>query len=267
MFTVLIPTAGAPVFLDHQIRLLRRFSAESLDIVVVNDARPFAHPSNWMDGDAVIAINEVCALHRVTVLRTPERWTWRPRSPSERTADALNFGFSHVRSSAQLAIIDADMFPVAPFSFGEILNGADIAGIIQTRGNARYPWNGFLLLKASSLPDANTIDFSCTRWPRTDTGGKMSGYLERHPTVTVQNLDHLGSGCWNDFSRAKELPTWLTEFVARDPCNVGGSFFSEVYADKFFHFRSGGNWQSILGDKAQKYSDRYSSFVASLASA
>jgi hypothetical protein len=45
VFTVLIPTSGAPVFLDHQISLLRRFSAEQLDIVVVNDARPYAHLS------------------------------------------------------------------------------------------------------------------------------------------------------------------------------------------------------------------------------
>jgi hypothetical protein len=272
VFTVLIPTSGAPVFLDHQIGLLRRFSAEQLDIVVVNDARPYAHLSNWMDANAATSIDEVCGKHKVGVLRTPDRLLSRlwSRAPSERTADTLNFGFSRVRNNPFVAIIDSDMFPVAPFSFHALLGTADLAGIPQMRTAfggalvARYFWNGFLLLRTSTLPKVKTINFGCSRFPRTDTGGKLSTYLRRHQDIAVKNLLHIPSGSWRDLSRASTLPKWLQDFISHDPCNIDGSFFSEVYAEAFFHFRSGGNWQSITGDKSQKYADRYQSFVACL---
>jgi hypothetical protein len=43
--------------------------------------------------------------------------------------------------------------------------------------------------------------------------------------------------------------------------------FSEIYEDCFLHFRSGGNWQSVLGSSDSAHRQRFDSFVETLGQA
>ncbi len=286
MFYVLIATSGVPAFLEHQVRLLRHFSAEPLQILVVNDAKEFADPSNWGDANAVGGIADVCARMQLEMLRFPQQQHSRrirpPRVslPSTRTAEAIQLGFDSLLERPdceKLAIIDSDKFPFRNFSFADMLANDAMAIILQTRHHrwfkrisVRYPWNGFLLMNIRRLPQPKTIDFGAglVNGIRTDTGGKMHRYLSAHPSLPIRELRHLASGTWHpDDVPELHLPQHLADFVRNDPANTGKMAFSEIYEDRFLHFRSGGNWQTVLGSSDGAHRRRFDLFIETLGQA
>jgi hypothetical protein len=282
-FHVLVATSGMPLFLRHQVELLRRYSDTEPKIVVVNDAKEFADPSNWGDARAAASITEVCAELKVECLRYPQSQHWRrlrpPRisPPSWRTGEAIQLGFDSIRARAgsrYLGIIDSDMFPFRPFSFQDMLSDHAMAIIPQTRHNSWFPgikvyhpWNGFLLMDLQTLPREPAINFNpgLVKGIRTDTGGKIHHYIAAHPSLRIKHLQHLPSGGWRiDDHPALGLPRPLKSFVANDPANRDGNAFCEIYEESFLHLRAGSNWQGVLGDHSDHFLRRHRQFSAAL---
>ena len=213
MFHVLIATAGAPEFLQIQVRLLRALCADSLQIVVVNDAKDFADHSNFGQADAAEQISAVCKQEGLIELRYPQhlhRKRLRPPRkslPSQRTSESLQFGYDHILKSGatRVAVIDSDMFPFVRFSFTELLGQADMAGIPQQRANilfrsikVNYLWNGVLLLNVETMQSPSRLDFGCgyVNFTNTDSGGRIAHYLKEFPNTRVRPLAALNSGGW-----------------------------------------------------------------------
>jgi hypothetical protein len=91
----------------------------------------------------------------------------------------------------------------------------------------------------------------------TDTGGRMSTWLNSIiPSLNelsinqnhydrVHFMKYLKSGEWN----LGDMPPNLKEnerlvcFLQNDIRNINGKFFCELYDNKFFHYRAGGNWE------------------------
>ncbi|HXW24875.1 MAG TPA: hypothetical protein VEK73_09025 [Xanthobacteraceae bacterium] len=270
-FTIVVPIVGTPEFLALQLRLLRKWCADELDVLIVNDARRVPAPSNrWIAGtDRQIA--RMADQLAIRCYRYPQwrhgwlRFRGEADDPAIRTADVVQFGFRkalRLYPTQPMVIIDSDMFPFAPFSFAEMLADHAIAGIAQHRGQVRYLWNGLLIFDAARLPDATTIDFSCAviKGELTDVGGMLSYYLDHHPELAVRYLGHLSSGRWGLAEMPQSLDGALRSFVVNDPYNGNGTFFSEIYEGCMFHLRSGGNWQ---GDP--RFSERISLFLEAMA--
>ncbi len=276
MFHVLIATAGAPEFLQVQVRLLRALCADGLQIVVVNDAKDFADHSNFgasrrrsadircLSAGRPDRTSISAALHRKR-LRPP-----RKSLPSQRTSESLQFGYDHILKggSKRIAVIDSDMFPFVPFSFTDLLGQADMAGIPQERTNRFFPsikvkylWNGLLLLNVENMRSPSKLDFGCgyVNFTNTDTGGKIAHYLNEFPSTRVQPIPTLHSGYWHTIP--DHVPPPLADFIRTDPMNTGG-FFSEIYGNCLFHFRGGGNWQAVHGGRS--FADRYEMFLTAL---
>jgi hypothetical protein len=269
VFHVLIATAGAPEFLQIQVRLLRALCADSLQVVVVNDAKDFADHSNFGQADAAEQISAVCKQEGLIELRYPQhlhRKRLRPPRkslPSQRTSESLQFGYDNILKSGAtyVAVIDSDMFPFVPFSFAELLGQADMAGIPQERTNRFFPsvkvkylWNGVLLLNVENMRAPSKLDFGCgyVNFTNTDTGGRIAHYLNEFPGTQVQPIPTLHSGHWHTIP--DNVPPPLADFIRTDPMN-NGSFFSELYGSCLFHFRGGGNWQAVHGGRS--FADRY----------
>ncbi len=244
---------------------------------MVNDAKDLADPSNWHADDAVAAISSLCKREGLTELRYPQalhRRRLRPPRislPASRTAESVQFGYDYlVKSGAKrIAIIDADMFPIAPFSFAAILGDADLVGVPQERTNryikkllVKYLWNGILLINLETLRAPSDLNLDCgyVNLINTDVGGKISLHLKRFPGTRVRHIQALHSGGWSNVP--EYIPPSLADFIRNDPTNTESGFFSEIYANCFFHFRGGGNWQAVQGGRS--FADRYELFLAAL---
>ena len=75
-----------------------------------------------------------------------------------------------------------------------------------------------------------------------DTGGMMNYFLEKQKEkgLKIKTIDHFCSCQWNSYRTGPIL-----DFLTSDPRNPNGMFYSELYDDKFLHFRGAMNWQGF----------------------
>jgi hypothetical protein len=280
-YTLVIPAASSPELLLHQARLFRRYCREPLDFIVVNDAKSRADPTNWWRDDIDVAIRQMSARLQLDEVGFPQEdhksYVWeRGANASRRAAEAIQLGFSLAQRrfpDQKIMIVDHDIFPIKEFSLDEMLGNAVIAGIPQARkgewfkNEVSYLWTGLLLLDLPSLPRTDLIRFGCgfVRGVRTDTGGQLYHYLARFPRLSFRRIPFLMSCAWSLHDLPANLDPHLADFIANDPKNERGTFFSELYDGILFHLRAGSNWGHSAGEGRDVFSARMEAFLRSIA--
>lgn len=273
IFTTVI---NSPDFILLQRALLTKLCEHPFRFVVVNDCKPVGDNTNGFDDRCWRNIEDSCRQEGIEYVRLPQdlherRSSVFPRasieasaspadSPADRCAVAVQWALNEVgfRSSGAVMILDADMFPIREFSLTEMLEGKEIAGVWQERRGGfpwyrriRYLWNGLLVVDVGALPDKPNFSMECGRVSNvpTDVGGHLHHYFTRNPGVRVRPIRHYSSGQWGRQEEPEWLPDAVRGFLRSDVKNVEGRYYAEIYDDRFFHFRAGGNWDGMDGAK------------------
>lgn len=232
---VITAVVNNPSFICIQHETLRRYMKIPYEFIVFNDAKAFSDYSNFGDAGIRDAISRTCALRGITCVELENDHHRMRTSASDRTADSMNAMFAYMRCHIdKYLILDSDMFLIDDF------HGYDTmyAFVRQTRGDLVYPWNGLVYMDMSKLSDADLVNWNCGA---ADTGGAMANWLGRRGAREITWIAHLISCAWSDADLMPALAarTALVEFARKDP---RGSYFCEIYDDKFLHYRAGGNW-------------------------
>lgn len=141
-------------------------------------------------------------------------------------------------------IIDSDMFLIDYFDHEEYFKH-ECAIVLQSRGNINYIWPGLCYLDFTRITNTNLLNWNCA--PGLDSGGMMKDWLKLQTSESNSNdkvyfIKHLSSCSWSKPEIPQNLLNEkLIEFLETDPRNTP-NYFCEIYDNKFFHYRAGGNW-------------------------
>lgn len=272
---VLVAVVNSPEFLAQQSQLLKLLSCDELELIVLNDSIEQPDQSNFFDGTTYAGLEEVCQDYGIVSHRVPQeihenrhllyaRPHDRRHNATTRTADALDWGLQNfgLGYDGIVAVLDADMFPIKPFSFSQSLAGVHLCGLPQTRSkrvfgfidrSVTYMWNGIFYFDARTLPNkkAFILDAGRIHGVPTDTGGAMHDYFAQTPELRFRPIAHKGSGTWVH-SQADALPRPVSQFLSQDPRNCDGKHFAELYDGAFLHYRAHGNWDAFGKSELRK---------------
>lgn len=253
-----------PEFLEYQSKLLHKFLWDDFEIIVFNDA-PSSHDQ--------LAIEAVCANYGLTCVRYEQSWhdtdplnTWirdsvdTPEKNSffrfplidgcpdiSSVANQCSIRHCHVIQHALerygydhddiVVILDADVFPLKPFSIREWLSHADIIGIDSEFQHLHYLWVPFIAFNPQSLPSPKELKFHVGFIEELlcDTGSASYEYLKNHPEVTFQLFPRIPD---------KALFPWdagtFSNLGLPDLSLIRWPVFMEFYVDyHFLHFCGG----------------------------
>jgi hypothetical protein len=257
-----------PEALHAQRKLLDQFSKDSFDFIAVIDTSSTPNPWNLWDSnlrsraediasqfcDDVILMPE--GIHENRKSLFPKTKVLKARNSNERASDVLQFILNEkILSSFDPAfIIDSDMFPIAPFCVSESLNECSVRGVFQHRSGrfgkyAKYYWNGIMMFNPSKLENLERFSFDCGKVNglKVDTGGQSHWWIKSIEDLkdnkSLGSIDHFASLNWNLEQISFQIPEKIFDFIVSDDRNREGKFFTEIYDEKFLHFRAGSNWR------------------------
>jgi hypothetical protein len=217
-----------PDLLGYQAATLRRFMREEHELVVLNNGAAIMGPRLWWEARRLGL--------RSTRVDGADRST-----PNYAHATALRFCCERLlRYDDDVSIIlDADMFLCRPCSIRELMAGASLGGLTQTRVEhgiaVRYLWPGLLILDMAHLPDRDDIDL----WPdrvngvRVDVGGHLWNYLHAHPDLPIRSFTE--TPIQSARGTLSLLPGSLDP-PYRDEYRI------EIHAGAFLHYRGASDW-------------------------
>ena len=139
-------------------------------------------------------------------------------------------------------MIDCDMFLVDNLDLN-IYRKYQCACVIQERPDFKYFWPNFFYINMNTIPNVDLLDLSIL--PEGDTGSASSVWLKSVDFENNSNfylIKHLHSLGWNENNFPEKLNKYLLDFLKFDLRNENGLFFSEIYDNKFLHYRAGSNW-------------------------
>ena len=284
---VITTVSSWPEALELQRKSLHKFSENPFKFIAVIDTSETPNAWNLWDASlrkrAIEIANEYCdevvvfpeELHANRRELFPKTKTKRARYSNERAADVLQFVFRHkiLESQKSTMIIDSDMFPIANFNLVEQLQINKFRGVLQHRKGilnkkVKYFWNGIIQLSPSELPELVNFSLDCgkVKGARVDTGGQSHYWIEKLEKVYDRNLlgeiNHLSSLNWQIPDLNVTLSSELFDFIVNDDRNVEKQIFTEIYDDKFLHFRAGSNWREEDSNSVKK---RHHIFLDALA--
>jgi hypothetical protein len=262
---VVTSVVNNPVFIEIQYYTLQQYMKCDYEFIVFNDAKPFDDFSNGGNSQMRDTITNVCKKLGIRCIIIPNNHHQSKtnrlyQEPSYRTAEAMNFILEFQKYNPdRYLLLDSDMFLIDNFYLKDYTN-FDCSVVLHKRKNIDnsdiyYIWNGLYYFDIPKL-DTQMMNWHCTY--TTDTGGMMYKWLKtkmqhdhkhNHNNHNNHNnriyfIRYLQSLNWN----SNHLPTniqrnsKLVDFLLHDPRNQNGQFFCEVYDNKFFHYRAGGNW-------------------------
>jgi hypothetical protein len=143
--------------------------------------------------------------------------------------------FISKQTTGTAAILDSDMFMLAPLSLSEFLSPDDIAAIPQSREHVDYLWNGIVFMNMDTLPARDTMNFMCGRVDDqpVDVGGLLHHWLH-DARPSVKHIGQSGQICASNDNLAALPPAMLEYYEDR--------FKIEIVAGAFLHYGSGSNW-------------------------
>ena len=213
-----------PDILQYQIDSLKKYIEDDFEFHVVYDTR---------DNEYLEEFSEICKKNKVYF---HHHISEPGNTPSFYNSDAIQWTYDKFAKSGDEdfigMILDHDIFLIENLNVSQFMEGYDLSGLPQTRGNVEYIWAGLILFRKSSLEN---IDFNF--YPQ---------------TVDGQLLDSCG-GTY-ELLRNKKIKFKPTDVVypddyqginLRDPSNSNGGYEMELHADqKFLHFRNACNWHN-----------------------
>lgn len=233
-----------PDFIELQVETFKKFLKDDYEFVVFNDAR-IKKISN--------EISKVCKLKKIRCLKIPQEIHDRPymyrfpgedyNNPCVRCANVVQYsldtlGFGH---NDLVMIIDSDMFLIDNFSVKDFMDGNVLAGVPQRRGPVNYLWNGLVFFDMTTLPDKKSFSFNCGKYEGhpCDVGGALHYYLKKHVNLKLKYI-HGTSLIRNQ----ENVPRKNRHELVNMLFDLGATNCEFYLNYKFFHYRSGGNWDN-----------------------
>ena len=259
---VVTAVVNNPIFIEIQYYTLKKYMKCDYEFIVFNDAKDFIDFTNGGDITIKATIENICKQLNIQCINinnqhhanTTNRWC---QEPSHRTADSMNVILEYQKQHPDYyLLLDSDMFLIDDYNIDEYKK-YDCSIVLQHRKDIDqitdiyYIWNGLYYFNIHKL-DTSLMNWGLTY--TTDTGGRMSVWLNsliQSNTLTpsfndkVHFIKYLKSGEWNIHNMPPNLKAneRLVRFLQNDIRNMNGQFFCELYDNKFFHYRAGGNWE------------------------
>lgn len=245
-----------PLFIIIQYYTLKKyFKGASYEFIVFNDAKDFPDFTNNNETKIKAIIKSVCKKLGVLCIDIPNSHHRKMKEPSFRTDDAMNYILKYqIRNPDKYLLLDSDMFLIDYFDINK-WSAYDCSVVLQSRthgtnGNQiNYFWNGIYYFDMTKMKNTELLNWRCS--PYCDTGGMTQVWLEKTKKEKPESINYMRclTGGWNidDLPDNLKSKKRLIDFIKNDCRNKnaddGGSIFSEIYEDVFFHYRSGGNWR------------------------
>jgi hypothetical protein len=275
---VLTAHTNDPQMLAIQAKALEKYLEFDYDFVAGIDIPPIDSKWNLFKEIDFLQFQRVADEHEFKLIEVPthihhDRSLIFPNGkPSKRKpdfamrcADTFQFmlGVIPWQKYSTILYLDADMFPISPIREIPTNHAVSVAGIKQIRkkwgSDFIYLWPGLVWFDACA-PMRNLLSFDLISriGLKTDVGGETNSWINflTKSGYGVRYLNHLQSGTWDETkipSSVMNNPA-LIKWLKNDYRNSQGSFFSEIYDDKFLHYRGGGNW--MLNDPARELINR-----------
>jgi len=253
---VVTAVVNNPIFIEIQYYTLKKYMKCDYEFIVFNDAKDFIDFTNGGDITIKSTIENICKQLNIQCINinnrhhanTTNRWC---QEPSHRTADSMNVILEYQKQNPDYyLLLDSDMFLIDDYNIDDYKK-YDCSIVLQHRKDIDkttdiyYIWNGLYYFNINKL-DTSLMNWGLTY--TTDTGGRMSAWLN---TLTpsfndkVHFIKYFKSGEWNvtDMPANLKANDRLVRFLQNDIRNINGQFFCELYDNKFFHYRAGGNWE------------------------
>lgn len=260
-----------PVFIELQYLTLKKFLQIPYEFIIFNDAKSFPDYTNDNNINIRNEIRVKCKSLNITCIDIPNDNHIQITSGSERHSYGMNIITEFMKKyQDEYLILDSDMFLIDYLEI-DIYRKYNTAIVLQQRDERRinYIWPGLCYFN-------NTNDYSLLRWnviQYTDNGGATCIWLKtqlkenenfpntedlklnnhthththnnNHNNNNIYYIRHLWSLNWNENDindNDNENIKKLLKFIKNDPRNKDGKFFSEIYDNKFLHYRAGCNW-------------------------
>ena len=253
---VVTAVVNNPIFIEIQYYTLKKYMTCDYEFIVFNDAKDFDDFTNGGDITIKATIKNICDQLNIQCININNRHHANKNNrfcqePSHRTADSMNVILEYQKQHHDYyLLLDSDMFLIDYFNISDY-DKYDCSVVLQhrkdidTKTDIYYIWNGIYYF------NIHRLDTSLKNWGltyTTDTGGRMSNWLKSllsKEDDKVHFMKYLKSGEWNIQDIPVNLKTneRLLRFLQSDIRNINSNFFCELYDDKFFHYRAGGNWE------------------------
>jgi hypothetical protein len=221
MYKVYTYSFNNPKYLEYQSKTLKKFSVEPFEFICID---------NSIDPSIRQQLNKVCADNgiRYEINQKPDHSL---AGTSHYSALQWSYNEFMMNDTCLSVILDHDTFPIKSFSILEMLNGADIAGILQQREYVKYLHPCMIILDLNKLPNKNTINFNGQKVDNVvvDIGGQLGAYFRDNPNVKI-----------NYFKR--DVVEKAMDII---PDDLKRHYSFEIIGEKFLHTRLGSNWCGI----------------------
>lgn len=215
-----------PDILQYQIDSFKKHIEDDLEFHVVYDTR---------DDEYLEEFSEICKSNNVYF---HHHISEPGNTPSFYNSDAIQWTYNNLikpdENNFITMIIDHDIFLIENLNVSQFMEGYDLSGLPQTRGNVEYIWAGLILFRKSSLEN---IDFNF--YPQTVDGQLLDSCggtyeLLRNEKIKFKSTDVV-------------YPDDYQGINLRDPSNSNGGYEMELHMDqKFLHFRNACNWHNEM---------------------
>jgi hypothetical protein len=236
---VITSVVNNPIFIEIQYFTLKKHIQFEFEFIVFNDAKSFPDFTNYNDISIKPQIENTCKKLNIKHINIPNDNHKAIKDASFRTAEAMNFILDYqIKNPDKYLLLDSDMWLINDLYLDELI--CDCAVVLQKRDNYQYIWNGLFFFDTLKL-NMELMNWHCTH--NTDTGGCMNKWLiEAKQTNNIKYINHFQSLKWNHNDIVLDNKK-LLDFLQNDKRNKADKFYSELYLNKFLHYRGGGNWK------------------------
>jgi hypothetical protein len=257
---VLTAVVNNPIFIEIQYNTLKKYMKCDYEFIIFNDAKDFPDFTNGNDISIKKLIEDTCKKFNIKCINIPNEHHKLIKCAMQRCADSMNYILKYqIENKDEYLIIDSDMFLIDYFD--NDYKKFDCAIVLQSRNNhnTNYFWNGLYYFNMNKMNSIDKLDWNPIN--NCDVGGMMEKWLKSQtkniPNVdnirhTIKNYDadnihyirHLWSCTWNEDELPDNLKDnkKLLDFLKTDSRNQNNKFYTEIYDNKFLHYRAGGNW-------------------------
>lgn len=246
-----------PLFIEMQYYTLKKFMKSDYEFIIFSDAKSYPDISN--EGDITIKkqIEDTCKKLNIRYIPIPNENHKFIQGYSQRHADSLNFVLKYqLENPDEYLMIDSDMFLINDFDINQFKD-YESGIVLQERNKINYIWPNFYYMNFAKIKNPELLSWSKGH---ADTGGSsslwLSTYCKEFPDCKeirysdktfhrngIYFIKHLWSCTWDE----SEYPSNfygenLLKLLKKDPRNVNGKFFFEIYDGKFLHYRAGSGW-------------------------
>lgn len=226
--------------LSWQIRSIRKYLQNDCQITVVQDSR-----NNEF-------VNEFISICEENDVRYFHHSSEDGNTPSYYHADCVQWTYDNIILKEQekeiVVLLDHDMFLIDDLDLVSYMNGYDVAGCLQERGDVKYLWPGITIFKTEKIKN---IDFNFypqqVRNQLLDTGGGTYALLEN------SNIKYKDT--------VVEYPEEYDGQSLIDVEVTKGYNFELHLNQSFLHYRNACNWDTLFHINDLKKTELFSKLI------